>query len=125
MHITVELSQKLKKEYAVQSPALIHNSLIHLGLKDKGFCYDYTHDLLARLKQEQFKTIELLWADHKRGEYWEHNGVVVKSKKQAFEEGIILDAWRAEKLFFDRVKNDTSYNWELHNNKSIYFGSRL
>jgi len=107
-------SKKLAFEYEVQTPALMHNTLINLGLKQRGLCYHYANDLLNFLKSKNFKTISFKKVIAKRGEYFEHTALILTRDDIKFENAIIFDAWRdSGELFFSSIKNDTRYKWEL------------
>lgn len=122
--ISISHSLYLKKSYSLLSPPLYHNTLINLGLKERGFCYHFTHDLLKELKKYNFKTLDLRWAVHKRGEYFEHNSILVSAKNKDFFSGIILDAWRNSGiLFWENVKKDKDYTWSENIEKSKFFGT--
>ncbi len=107
-------SKKLAFEYEVQTPALIHNTLINLGLKQRGLCYHYANDLLSFLKSKNFKTINFKKVIAKRGEYFEHTALILTRDDIKFENAIIFDAWRdSGELFFSSIKDDNRYIWEL------------
>jgi len=107
-------SKKLAFEYEVQTPALMHNTLINLGLKQRGLCYHYANDLLDYLKSKNYKSIDFKKVIAKRGEYFEHTALILTRDDIKFENAIIFDAWRdSGELYFSRIKNDTRYKWEL------------
>ncbi len=122
--IAVLYSLELKKNYKLVSPALYHNTLINIGIKERGFCYDFTQDLIKELKKQDFKTLELRWAVHKRGKYFEHNAVLITAKNKTFNSGIILDAWRNSGiLFWSYLKEDKKYSWSENIKKSKFYGN--
>ncbi len=51
--------KKLANDYNIIPPALFHNSLINMGLKEKGYCYHYANDLLKYLKTKDYKSFHL------------------------------------------------------------------
>jgi len=106
-------SYHLAGEYRVVRPAIFHNLLVRIGLKDRGLCYQWTEDLMNRLDLMQLNSFQLHWGVAYRGsELREHNTVVVTARGQPFEEGIVLDPWRnSGDLFWARVKND-HYPWQ-------------
>ena len=110
----VRESAVLAEEYQLVRPAVAHNLLIALGLKDRGLCYHWTEDLMKRLQKLDLKTLELYWGVAYRGsELREHNCVVVTAKGQDFFEGIVLDPWRnSGNLFWARVTKD-DYPWKV------------
>lgn len=122
--IAVLYSLRLKDTYHLVSPPLYHNILINLKIKEKGYCYDFTKDLMSELKKQNFKTLTLRWAVHKRAQYFEHNSLLISQKNKAFNSGIILDAWRnSGDLFFSYLKNDKKYSWSENIEKSKVYGT--
>ena len=115
-------SLELANSYNITGSAWMHNSLINLGLKERGFCYDYTQDLVKKIKKYNFKTFKFYWAVHKKGEYFEHNALVVSSVYQNFLGGLILDAWRnSGELFYLKVLKDVAYSWSENKNKTSFY----
>ncbi len=107
-------SKKLAFEYEIQTPALIHNTLINLGLKQRGLCYHYANDLLSFLKSKNYKSLDFKKVIAKKGEYFEHTALILTRDDIKFEDAIIFDAWRdSGELFFSRIKDDDRYKWEL------------
>lgn len=107
-------SKKLANEYGVITTPLLHNTLINLNIKEKGYCYHYANDLMAHLKKKEYKNIKLFRVVASRGEYFEHGSLIMTSHDVKFEDSILLDAWRnSGKLFFSKVKDDKKYKWEL------------
>lgn len=110
----ITFSKHLANKYKVETTALIHNSLINLNLKKRGFCYHYTNDLKKYLKTKKFKTFKLIKAISKRDEYFEHTSLVLTRDDLEFKDSIVLDAWRnTGVLFFKKIKDDTRYKWEI------------
>jgi len=109
----ISYSYYLAEEYRLVRPAIFHNVLVRMGLKDRGLCYHWTEDLMKRLHQLELKNFQLHWAVAYRGsELREHNSVVVTASGQKFEEGIVLDPWRnSGELYWVRVQNDR-YPWQ-------------
>ncbi len=104
----------LAEEYQLVRPAVAHNLLVVLGLKDRGLCYQWTEDLMKRLQTLDLKSLQLHWGVSYRGsELREHNCVVVTAKGQSFFNGIVLDPWRnSGNLFWAQVTKD-SYPWKV------------
>ncbi len=107
-------SAVLAEEYQLVRPAVAHNLMIALGLKDRGLCYHWTEDLMKRLQALDLKSLQLYWGVAYRGsELREHNCVVVSAKGQSFFKGIVLDPWRnSGNLFWARVTKD-DYPWKV------------
>ena len=111
---SISYSKKLANDYNIIPPALFHNSLINMGLKEKGYCYHYANDLLKYLKTKKYKSFYLTKVVSQRGQYFEHTSIIITRDNIKFEDSIILDAWRNSGiLFFSKVKNDERYDWEI------------
>ena len=110
----VRESAVLAEEYQLVRPAVAHNFLVALGIKDRGLCYHWTQDLMKRLQALDLKSLQLHWGVAYRGsELREHNCVVVTAKGQSFFKGIVLDPWRnSGNLYWARVIKD-SYPWKI------------
>ena len=110
----VRESAVLAEEYQLVRPAVAHNLLIALGLKDRGLCYHWTEDLMKRLQALDLKSFQLYWGvAHRGSELREHNCVVVTARGQSFFKGIVLDPWRnSGNLFWARVTKD-DYPWKV------------
>lgn len=104
----------LAEEYRLVRPAVAHNLLVVMGIKNRGLCYQWTEDLMQRLQALELKSFQLHWAVAYRGsELREHNCVVVTATGQRFFEGIVLDPWRdSGNLYWARVTKD-SYPWKM------------
>jgi hypothetical protein len=108
-------SRQLAREYGVTTDPSFHNYLIHIGLRKRGICADYTRDIGARLKELRFKTLVLHWGAAFAKRSSENNALVITAQNQPFEDGIILDGWRwAGRLFWCHVKDDHEYELGHH-----------
>ena len=109
----ITYSNQLADEYRLVRPAVLHNVLIRVGLKDRGLCYHWTEDLLKKLQALELKTYQIHWGVAYRGsELREHNSVVITAKGQAFENGMVLDPWRnSGNLYWTLIKTDR-YPWQ-------------
>jgi hypothetical protein len=109
----VTTSLQLADDYRVVSPARLHNLLIQVGVRDRGLCWQWTEDLMARLQALDLKTLELHWGvAHKGSDLREHNSVVVTAPGRPFRQGLVLDPWRdSGDLYWIAVDRD-SYPWE-------------
>ncbi len=110
----ISYSRFLAHSYGVNTYALFHNTLINLGIKEKGLCYHYANDLLSFLKSKKYKSFEFKRIISNRNEYFEHSALILTRKDISFENSIVLDAWRdTGDLYFSKVKDDKNYEWEL------------
>lgn len=106
-------SNQLADEYQLVRPAVLHNLLIQVGLKDRGLCYHWTEDLLKRLQALELRTYQLHWGVAYRGsDLREHNSVVITARGQAFEKGMVLDPWRNSGDLFWALINADKYPWK-------------
>src|SRR5215469_8759015 len=85
---------RLRPEYNMFATPIFNNFLVYHGWRKRGYCYQWTEDLLLALDTLKLKTFELHWADAYRGTWQENNCLVVTAKGQAFEHGMILECWR-------------------------------
>ena len=109
----ISYSDQLAEEYQLVRPAVLHNLLIRVGLKDRGLCYHWTEDLIRRLQALDLRTYQLHWGVAYRGsDLREHNSVVITARGQAFEKGMVLDPWRnSGDLYWAMLKADR-YPWK-------------
>src|SRR6266481_7548459 len=85
---------RLRQKYRMFGTPIFNNFLVYHGLKKRGYCYQWTEDLLLALDTLKLKTLELHWGEAHAGTWMENNCVVVTAKAQPFDRGMILDCWR-------------------------------
>jgi len=85
---------QLRQEYRMFGTPIFNNFLVYHGWRKRGYCYQWTEDLLLALDSLKLKTLEFHWGDAYRETWRENNCVVVTAKGQPFERGMILDCWR-------------------------------
>ena len=85
---------RLRQEYRMFGTPIFNNFLVYHGLKKRGYCYQWTEDLLLALDTLKLKTLELHWGEAHAGTWMENNCLVVTAKGQPFDRGMILDCWR-------------------------------
>src|SRR5881275_1312670 len=85
---------RLRQEYRMFGTPIFNNFLVYHGLRKRGYCYQWSEDLLLALDTLKLKTLELHWGEAYAGTYRENNCVVVTAKTQPFDRGMILDCWR-------------------------------
>src|SRR3984893_15179641 len=66
-------SLRLAREYRFVKPPDFHNFLIHIGVRQHGFCYEWVRDIGARLEELQPRTLELHWGAALAGTWRENN----------------------------------------------------
>ncbi len=113
--VAIRYSHQLAQEYEVTDSPLMHNIKVNMGLRERGLCIDWTSDLLRRLYQEEFETLDLHWAiaNYRTVFRLEHSTVVVSAVGQPIEQGLILDPWRySGRLYWSQTLADSGYVWE-------------
>src|SRR6266702_4948630 len=85
---------RLRQEYRMFGTPIFNNFLVYHGLRKRGYCYQWSEDLLLALDTLKLKTLEFHWGEAYAGTYRENNCVVVTAKGQPFDRGMILDCWR-------------------------------
>jgi hypothetical protein len=85
---------QLRKEYRMFGTPIFNNFLVYHGWRKRGYCYQWTEDLLLALDRLKLKTLELHWGDAYRDTWRENNCLVVTAQGQAFDRGMILECWR-------------------------------
>lgn len=85
---------RLRPEYDMFGTPIFNNFLVYHGWRKRGYCYQWTEDLLLALDKLKLKTLELHWGDAYRDTWRENNCLVVTAKGQPFERGMILECWR-------------------------------
>lgn len=109
----IEQSIRISEKYKPIRIAWLNNSLVNIGLRDRGLCYHWRNDLFPPLFELKSKTLKLRLATSSRGKYFEHNAIVVTAENLAFEQGLILDPWRGGgRLWWGRFDQD-KYPWVL------------
>lgn len=108
----IQHAADLAKAYNQVEPIELHNSMVRMGLRPRGLCYQYGEDMMAYLRGLRLKTFDLYWAVADRDSLLHaHSSVVVTARGRPFEEGMVLDPWRhAGRLRWARVKQDR-YPW--------------
>ncbi|PYK48425.1 MAG: hypothetical protein DME20_08995 [Verrucomicrobia bacterium] len=85
---------RLRQQYRMFGTPIFNNFLVYHGLRKRGYCYQWTEDLLVALDALKLKTFELHWGESYAGTWRENNCLVVTAKGQPFDRGMILDCWR-------------------------------
>jgi len=107
-----QTARRLAKEWRVVPPANFQNFLIHIGARQRGYCFHWAHDIGAQLRKLPLKTLVLHWAEAYPNTHLEHNVVVVTARGQPFYTGYIIDGWRAagRLLWWPVIKDE--YPWK-------------
>src|SRR5215471_4934857 len=108
---------KLRREYRMFGTPIFNNFLIYHGLRKRGYCYQWSEDLLLALDKLNLKSLEVRWAEHDPNTWRENNCLVVTAKGQAFNRGIMLECWRhLGHLYFGPIASD----WEKYTENPSY-----
>ncbi len=112
--IAIEYPLELAREYEITDSPLMHNMLVNLGIKPRGLCIDWTWDLITRLREERFRSLELHWgiANYGRVFLIEHSTAIISARGQTLRQGLVLDPWRnGGNLFWSKTDEDPGYQW--------------
>ncbi len=101
-----------QKYHALPSP-WIQNTLVNIGLKERGLCHQWAEDLLAFLRHKHYKVFSFHAIGANVGDLDEHNALSVSLKGQGIKNSVILDAWRnSGNLYFSKIESDKKYQWK-------------
>ena len=78
---------KLRREYRMFGTPIFNNFLIYHGLRKRGYCYQWSEDLLIALDALRLKSLELHWGEYDPNTWRENNCIVVTAKGQPFKRG--------------------------------------
>jgi hypothetical protein len=108
---------KRRREYRMFGTPIFNNFLIYHGLRKRGYCYQWSEDLLLALDKLNLKSLEVRWGEHDPNTWRENNCIVVTGKGQPFNRGIMLEAWRhLGHLYFGPIVSD----WEKYTENQSY-----
>ena len=108
---------KLRREYRMFGTPIFNNFLIYHGLRKRGYCYQWSEDLLLALDKLHLQSLDLRWGEYDPNTWRENNCIVVTAKGQPFKQGIMLECWRhLGHLYFGLVASD----WETYVENSAY-----
>jgi hypothetical protein len=108
---------KLRREYRMFGTPIFNNFLIYHGLRKRGYCYQWSEDLLVAIDALRLKSLELHWGEYDPNTWRENNCIVVTAKGQPFKQGVMLECWRhLGHLYFGPVASD----WETYVENSAY-----
>jgi hypothetical protein len=116
----VDATSRLGARYRPLRPPHLGNLAFHLGLRERALCCHWVEDLLRELAALELASVALHWGVAYPGSTLrEHSAVIAVPHGAAFEEGMVLDAWRhSGELYFVRVDRDR-YPWEPHPSDAV------
>lgn len=100
-------------EYQITDSPLVHNSKVNFGVKPRGLCWHWAHDIDARLMRERFRSLQIHRAIANYNNLrLEHSTTILGRRGDPMAKAIVLDPWRlGGTLFWEIVEKDTRYNW--------------
>src|SRR6266700_6432302 len=108
---------KLRREYRMFGTPIFNNFLIYHGIRKRGYCYQWSEDLLIALDRLKLTSLELHWGEYDPNTWRENNCIVVTAKGQPFKRGIMLECWRhLGHLYFGPFASD----WQSYVENSAY-----
>jgi hypothetical protein len=117
-------ARRLQKEWRVFPVSVVQNFLIHIGARDRGYCFQWAHDIGAELRKLPLKTLVLHWTEAHPDTRLEHNVVVVTARGQPVSSGYIIDGWRAAgRLLWWPVAKD-EYPWKENMAETAWLQNR-
>ena len=110
-------ADRLRGQYRMFGTPIFNNFLVYHGLRKRGYCYQWSEDLLVALDKLKLTSLELHWGEYDPATWRENNCIVVTAKGQPFQRGIMLECWRhLGHLYFGPVASD----WESYVENSAY-----
>lgn len=112
--VALRETARLAQAYEIADPPLVHNVLVNLGLKPRGLCWHWADDLEARLRQEDFRTLDLhrAIANADNPLRIDHSSLVVSKRGGSMRGGLVLDPWReGGRLYWVEARSDPDYVW--------------
>jgi hypothetical protein len=111
--IALTYPRQLAVQYGITDPPLIHNTKVNAGRRPRGLCYQWADDMEARLRQENFQTLQLHRAiANATNILIEHSTVIISARGDDMFKGIVLDPWRhGGLLFWSPTLQDERYKW--------------
>ena len=99
---------QLRRQYRMFGTPIFNNFLIYHGLRKRGYCYQWSEDLLVAVDALKLTSLELRWGESNPGNWRENNCIVVTAKGRPFRSGIMLESWRhLGHLYFGPVVADS------------------
>jgi len=109
----VNQTRETNKEFKMNGGPIWHNFLIKLGVRKKGYCYDWVPELLKALPPRPMHYFERHWGGSFLSLGRENNAVIITKREAPLKTGIVYDAWRGVgKPFWRNVAEDKKYRWE-------------
>ncbi|MBE7496750.1 MAG: hypothetical protein HS117_17550 [Verrucomicrobiaceae bacterium] len=108
----VERAHELNRRWKPARMAWMNNLFVNTGLRGSGLCYQWREAMYPALHHLRPRTLVIHLASARRATLREHNAIVITARGQAFDDGIVLDAWRSGGILkWSRVRSD-AYPWK-------------
>jgi hypothetical protein len=112
---------QLRRQYRMFGTPIFNNFLIYHGIRKRGYCYQWSEDLLITLDKLKLASLELHWGEANPGNWRENNCIVVTAKGQPFNRGIMLECWRhLGHLYFGPVVSAAANNFDPYVENGAY-----
>jgi len=109
---SIKYAHTLSQRYDLVWPPLWHNTLVNIGLKERGLCHQWADDMLAHMRKAEYRSFDFYLGVSNMGSFREHNTLVVSAKGAGFGHGVVLDPWRdSGTLYFAEIKDDSEHTW--------------
>lgn len=114
-NLLITAAIELADEYKMASPALYHNMLVNMGIRERGLCCHWAEDLHAKLRELNTHSLKFDWLVARLGsQLREHNTVVIYAADSTWSKGIVFDPWRKAGVpHWAKVAGD-EYLWQPH-----------
>lgn len=108
----VDQTRETNKDFRMSGGPKWHNFKIKMGVREKGYCYEWVPELLKALPPEPMQYYERHWGGSFMSMGRENNAVIITKRGALLETGIVYDAWRGVgKPFWIPVAQDKKYQW--------------
>jgi len=109
----LKASKDIKDEFQPVSYPWINNTLVNLGIKQKGLCWEWRDEFYRRL-EGQVEPFGMQKVVANKGMLSEHNAIVLISKSSDIQNSILIDLWRFGGIpYIVTTKDDDSYIWNI------------
>jgi len=120
----VDQTRETNREFQMTGGPKWHNFLIKLGIREKGYCYQWVPELLKTLPAYPLKFFERHWGGSFLSMGRENNAVIITKRGAPLHTGVVYDAWRGVgRPFWKSVSEDKKYRWtQRFNEEEILSG---
>lgn len=113
----LKASKDIKDEFQPISYPWINNTLVNLGIKQKGLCWEWRDEFYNHL-EGKIEPFDMQKVVANKGMLNEHNAIVLISKSSNIQNSILIDLWRFSGTpHIVTAKDDDSYIWSVSENE--------